>query len=83
MRFGLMGERLVGLFLLGVLLFNPPILNLFSVERLTAGIPLLYLYIFASWAAVIALAAFAIERTREPPTTERMPEPAPHGESEG
>ena len=82
MRFGLMGERLVALFLLGVLLFNPPILTLFSADRLIAGIPLLYLYMFVSWAAIIALAAFTIERTREPPTTERMAEPAPRGESE-
>lgn len=71
MRFGLMGERLVALFLLGVLLFNPPILALFSAERLIAGVPVLYVYIFAGWALVIALAALTVERTREPPPAER------------
>ena len=49
------GEKSLALFLLGLLLFNPPLLSLFSLERVVAGIPLLYLYLFAAWALLIAL----------------------------
>jgi len=79
MRFGLMGERLVALFLLGLLLFNPPILNLFSTDQVWAGIPVLYIYIYASWLAVIVMAGLTIERTREP---DRGPD-QPRGDPEG
>ncbi len=43
------GKRLVGLFLLGCLLFNFPILSLFNLKVIVFGIPLLYLYIFSIW----------------------------------
>jgi len=43
------GNRLVGLFLLGCLLFNFPILSLFNLKVIVVGIPLLYLYIFLIW----------------------------------
>lgn len=43
------GKRLVGLFLLGFLLFNFPILSLFNLKVIVFGIPLLYLYIFSIW----------------------------------
>lgn len=49
------GRRLVGLFLLGVLLFNFPLLNLFNRPVLALGIPVLYLYLFAVWSLIIFL----------------------------
>lgn len=55
-------ERLVALFLLGVLLFTPPVLALFNNATRVLGLPALYLYLFAAWAAVIGLAALAAER---------------------
>lgn len=55
-------ERLVALFLLGVLLFTPPLLALFNNANRVFGLPALYLYLFVAWAAVIGLAALAVER---------------------
>ncbi len=55
-------DRLVALFLLGLLLFNPPLLQLFGVAGTLFGVPLLYAYILGAWGAVIALAAVAAER---------------------
>ena len=49
------GRRLVGLFLLGVLLFNFPLLYLFNRPVLVLGVPALYLYLFAAWSVVILL----------------------------
>ncbi len=49
------GRRLFGLFLLGVLLFNFPVLYLFNRQALLLGIPLLYFYLFAAWLLLILL----------------------------
>ena len=57
-------DRLVGLFLLGVVLFNPPVLNL--VGGTVWGWPVLYLYLFIVWALLIAGIAFVIERGGSP-----------------
>lgn len=52
------GERLAGVFLLGLVLFNPPVLTIFGQGGNLAGVPLLFFYLFAAWAALIALMAF-------------------------
>ena len=57
-------QRLVALFLLGVLLFNYPLLALFNRARRLFGIPLLYVYIFGAWALFIGLLALVVERKR-------------------
>jgi hypothetical protein len=57
------GQRLVGLFLLGCLFFNYPLLSLFNVRATLLGVPLLYAYLFAAWALLIALAALVVERS--------------------
>ena len=54
--------RLVALCMAGCLLFNYPILALFNVPGALLGIPVLYAYIFAVWALLIALMALAVER---------------------
>jgi hypothetical protein len=59
-------EFLVALFLLGVLLFAPPLLLIFNKATRILGVPTLYLYLFAVWAALIALIALAVERARDP-----------------
>lgn len=56
------GQRLVALFLLGCLLFNYPLLSLFTGAETLAGVPLLYVYIFFAWALLIALMAIVVER---------------------
>jgi hypothetical protein len=60
------GARLVALCMLGALLFNYPILALFNRPGMILGIPLLYAYIFAAWALVVAAMALVVERGRTP-----------------
>ncbi|HEU4646523.1 MAG TPA: hypothetical protein VFS80_13265 [Burkholderiales bacterium] len=56
------GQRLAALALLGLLLFNYPLLAVFNVPGTLLGIPVLYAYFFLAWAALIALMALVIER---------------------
>jgi hypothetical protein len=56
------GQRLVALFLLGFLLLNYPLLNLFAGTGLVLGIPVLYAYVFAVWALLIGLMALVTEK---------------------
>lgn len=56
-------ERLIALAFLGFLLFNYPLLSLFSTEGAVLGIPVLYAYLFISWALLIALTALAARRS--------------------
>jgi hypothetical protein len=44
-----------------MLLFNYPILALFNVPGTLFGVPVLYAYLFAAWAALIGLLAFIAE----------------------
>jgi hypothetical protein len=55
------GQRLVALCMLGMLLFNYPLLALFNVPATLLGVPMLYAYIFIAWALLIALMAFLAE----------------------
>jgi hypothetical protein len=53
--------RLIIFFFVGVLLFNYPILSLFSdKEGEIFGIPILYAFVFSTWAVFIILTAFNI-----------------------
>jgi hypothetical protein len=58
------GQRLIALFVVGSLLFNYPVLSLFNVPAIVFGVPVLYAYIFAAWALLIALMALAAETRR-------------------
>jgi hypothetical protein len=62
---GIASERLVALFILGVLLFSPPFLLIFDNSATLMGIPVLYLYLFVAWAALIGLLALAIEKMED------------------
>jgi len=55
------GQRLTALFLLGALLLNYPLLDLFANDDRVLGIPVLYAYVFATWALLIALMALVVE----------------------
>ena len=57
-------QRFVALCMLGLLLFNYPILALFDVTGTVFGVPVLYAYIFIAWALLIALMAFVAESDR-------------------
>ncbi len=65
-RANLKADRLVALFMLGFVLFNYPFLAVFNRARLVLGVPLLYLYLFLAWGAVIALAALATAGSEDP-----------------
>jgi hypothetical protein len=56
-------DQLIGLFALGLILFNPPLLNLFSGGTFL-GWPLLYAYLFIAWAIVIAIVGIVVTRRR-------------------
>jgi uncharacterized membrane protein len=56
------GEGLFFLFLLGVFLFNPPLLSIFDLPLQVFGVPLLYIYLFSCWGVLLLLVAFIIER---------------------
>jgi hypothetical protein len=53
--------RFVALCMLGMVLFNFPVLALFNVPGTFLGVPVLYVFIFAAWAALIALMAAVAE----------------------
>jgi hypothetical protein len=57
------GERLVALALLGFLLFNYPLLSLFSTDGSVVGVPLLYAYLFLSWGLFIGLMALVVRKS--------------------
>jgi hypothetical protein len=57
-------NKLVAVFLLGVALFMPPLVMLFMTGTRFAGIPLLYLYVFAAWIGLTLLLALTIEKTK-------------------
>ena len=61
---GARAARLAFLFILGVLLFNYPLLALFNVQGRIFGVPVLYAYIFVAWGLLIALVAIVMERDR-------------------
>jgi hypothetical protein len=68
---GSKNKRLVGLFLLGCVLFNYPLLSLFNLKHLLYGLPLFYLYIFSVWSAMIILLIAITHRSgrqKKPPS---------------
>ncbi len=67
------GERSIALFLLGILLFNPPLLSIFGVDVAFSGIPLLYIYLFLAWAGFILLMGLISERGQERRRSRRVP----------
>ena len=61
-KFEVKGQRLAALCMLGVLLFNYPMLALFNIASTVFGIPLLYVYIFAVWTLLTACMAYVVEK---------------------
>ena len=55
-------DRLVALFLMAAVAFNPPLLRVFGAGDTVFGWPLLYVYMFAVWGGVIVLSALHLER---------------------
>lgn len=59
------GQRLIAVFLAGLLLFNYPLASLVDASAFWFGIPAKIAYLFLVWAALIALMAWIIERPGE------------------
>ncbi|HEY5654743.1 MAG TPA: hypothetical protein VIS04_02805 [Woeseiaceae bacterium] len=60
----LLRQRMIGLFLLGVLLLYSPLLSVFDTDTELLGFPVIYIYLFSTWVALIALIAWLVERGR-------------------
>jgi hypothetical protein len=56
----LTSQRLLAVFLTGMLLLFSPIVSLFDRPVFWFGIPLIYLYLFSVWAILIAAMALII-----------------------
>ncbi len=56
--------RLVALFVAGCLAFCYPALALFNVPATLFGVPVLFLYLFGAWGAVIVLTALVVRARR-------------------
>jgi hypothetical protein len=55
-------QQFVALCMLGLVLFNYPVLALFNVHGTLLGVPVLYAYLFIAWAVLIALMALVANR---------------------
>jgi hypothetical protein len=77
---GRYGQILVALFLLGLVMFHPLVLDVFDLmvpasgqepeikrSAMLFGMPLLYVYVFFAWGLLIALLAFVVERASRLP----------------
>ncbi|WP_088286622.1 hypothetical protein [Ideonella sp. A 288] len=58
---GLRSQRLLGLFALGWLLLNVPLLTLWDRHVHVFGLPLMPLAVFVGWGVLIAVAAWVAE----------------------
>lgn len=63
-------RRLAGIFLLGWVLLNYPILSLFNLPTTFGGIPLLYAFVFAAWALIVGLIGLITLYGRPPHDTD-------------
>ena len=54
-------DRLIALFLLGVVAFLPPLLRVFGGPATLFGWPLLFIYMFLAWAVIVVLIAIDVE----------------------
>lgn len=58
------GRRLIAIFLLGLVLFNFPLLRIMTLDTTVAGLPPLVLYLFGAWALIILLLGLTLGRQR-------------------
>ncbi|NBC01928.1 MAG: hypothetical protein GVY15_13860 [Bacteroidetes bacterium] len=66
-------QRLIALFVLGFLLFNYPVLSLFSVESVVLGLPVLYLYLFCAWGGFVWLLSRIVDAPEASASPRRGP----------
>ncbi|WP_260294617.1 hypothetical protein [Sedimenticola hydrogenitrophicus] len=61
----LTSQRLLAVFLTGMLLLFSPIVSLFDRPLFWLGIPMIYLYLFSVWAILIAAMALIISSSQK------------------
>jgi hypothetical protein len=64
-RATLLRQRLLLLFLAGILLFFSPLALQVETLGRWGPVPVILLYLFGAWGALIALAAWVVSRTRD------------------
>lgn len=57
------GQRLLFVAVLFAVLLNFPLLAVFDRDGRVGGVPVLYLYVLLSWAAVVALTGYLVRKT--------------------
>lgn len=57
--------KLVGVFFLGSVFFNYPIMSLFNIDTSVMGFPLFYVCLFSGWAVIIFLILMIMETGRK------------------
>lgn len=62
--------KLVGVFFLGCVFFNYPILSLFNIDSFVAGLPLFYVCLFSGWALTIFFILIITETGRKRNTSD-------------
>lgn len=64
MEIGRTGERVAALAVAGIVAFHQPLLGVFDTgaKYMVGGVPMLYVYLFVAWTALIALLALILER---------------------
>ena len=67
----------MAIFLLGLVVFQPPLLSVFSIDTRVFGIPTLFLYLFAAWGLLVGLVWLATKRGEE------LSDSPPSGQGEG
>lgn len=75
-------QRTIAVALLAIVLFNQPLLRVFDHGAKTTvfGLPVIYVYLFAAWALVIALMISIVEMRDKPGGANRKAEPPASGE---
>ncbi|RZS95653.1 hypothetical protein [Cecembia calidifontis] len=63
MKEGAKNQYLWGVFFLGLFLLNYPVLYLYNIPAKLAGIPVLFLMVFAFWALIIGLTIWVLRKT--------------------
>lgn len=76
-------DAAVALPLFGLLLLMPPLITLFALNLDLAGVPLIVIYVFGVWIALIICAALLARRLdpgrdEEPGNPEAQPQPGPN-----
>jgi len=78
-RSGVARERIIALFILGILLLSPPFLLIFDRAEMIAGIPMLFFYLLVAWVTLIALMALVNEYPKDARTrSQLMSKPEQH-----